>query len=129
MSTEGIDRARDLIDQAWTRDDADGITRWLAADAVLLPPNDSPKLGRESINAWLREFFEHYSMTDLTIPERQVRVSGDLAVETSTYRWKLVPKKGGEPIGDEVNWVGIWERGADGAWREVRGIWNSTRPG
>ncbi len=95
---------------------------------LLLPPDDSPKLGREAISAWLREFFKHYSMTDLSMAERQVRVSGDLAVETSTYRWKLVPKRGGAPIHDEVNWVGIWERDADGAWREVRGIWNSTRP-
>lgn len=86
------------------------------------------KVGMETINAWLREFFEHYTMTDLTMPERQVKVAGDLAVETSTYRWKLVPKGGGEPIRDEANWVGIWERGPDGTWREVRRIWNSTRP-
>lgn len=128
MSTEtGIDRARELIDSAWTHDDADGITRYLADNAVLLPPHDSPKVGREVINAWLREFFQHYSMTDLSMPERQVKVSGDLAVETSTYRWKLVPKDGGAPIADEANWIGIWQRGRDGEWMEVRGIWNSTQ--
>lgn len=122
----GIDRARELIDAAWTRSDADGITRYLAEDAVLLPPNDTPKTGREAINAWLREFFKHYSMTDLSMPERQITVSGDVAVEASSYRWKLLPKDGGEPIADEVNWVGIWERRGDRGWMEVRGIWNST---
>ena len=121
----GIDSARELIDKAWTRSDADGITRYLAEDAVLLPPNASPKTGRGAINAWLREFFKHYTMTDLFMPERQVTVSGNVAVEASTYRWKLIPKDGGEPIADEVNWVGIWER-RDYEWREVRGMWNST---
>jgi uncharacterized protein (TIGR02246 family) len=128
MSTDGIDRARELIDRAWTEDDPDGITRWLASDAVLLPPNSVPLRGREAIKAWLREFFAHYRMTDLEMPERRVTVSGDLAVETSTYRWKLVPRGGGEPMADEVNWMAVWERDRDGAWREVRGIWNSVRP-
>jgi uncharacterized protein (TIGR02246 family) len=126
MSTEGIDHARELIDAAWTRSDADGITKYLAEDAVLLPPNGSPLAGREAITTWLREFFKHYTMRDLAMPERRVTVSGDLAVEASSYRWRLVPKNGGEPIVDEVNWVGIWERRGDRGWMEVRGIWNST---
>lgn len=56
MSTEGIDRARELIDSTGTRDDADGIPRYLAENAMLLPPHDSPKVGRDTVNAWLREF-------------------------------------------------------------------------
>jgi hypothetical protein len=64
-------------------------------------------------------------MTDLTMPERQVTVSGNLAVEASRYRWKLIPTDGGDPIVDDVNWIGIWKRREDGEWREVRGIWNS----
>lgn len=126
MATEGLDRARELIDDAWTRSDADGITDYLAEDAVLLPPSQAPLVGRRAINAWLREFFKHYTLTDLSMPERHVTVSGDVAVEASSYRWKLVPKDGGAPVRDEVNWVGIWERRGDRGWVEVRGIWNST---
>jgi uncharacterized protein (TIGR02246 family) len=128
MGAEGIDRACELIDAAWTRSDADGITRYLAEDEVLLPPNSAPLVGRDAINAWLRKFFKDYTLTDLAMPERQVTVSGDIAVEASSYRWKLVPKDGGEPIADAVNWVGIWERRGDRGWMEVRGIWNSTLP-
>jgi ketosteroid isomerase-like protein len=128
MTTEGIDRARDLIDAAWIRSDADGITRHLAEDAVLLPPNSAPLVGRQRINAWLREFFTHYTLTDLEMPERLVKVSGDMAVETSRYRWRLIPKQGGAPVPDAVNFVGVWERRGEGGWVEVRAIWNSTLP-
>ena len=38
MSSE-IDLAREQIDAAWLRSDADGITRHLAEDAVLMPPS------------------------------------------------------------------------------------------
>jgi ketosteroid isomerase-like protein len=128
MTTEGIDRARNLIDAAWTRSDPDGITRYLAEDAVLLPPNSPPLTGRPAINAWLREFFKHYALTDLERPERRVTLSGDIAVEASSYRWRLVPHDGGPPVSDAVNWMALWERRGDGEWVEVRGMWNSTLP-
>jgi ketosteroid isomerase-like protein len=126
MDSQAIDRRRELIDGAWIRSDADGITNYLAEDAVLLPPNQAPLVGRSAINGWLREFFKRYTLTDLSMPERQLTVSGDVAIETSSYSWKLVPKDGSEPIDDEVNWVGIWERRGGREWMEVRGIWNST---
>ncbi len=128
MGTEPIDRAREQIDAAWLAGDADGITRHLAEDAILMPPHDAKKVGRQQINTWLRQFFQHFSMTELSMPEREVIVSGDWAFEASLYEWTLVPKGGGEALRDQVNWVGIWRRRSDGTWIEARGIWNSTLP-
>ena len=129
MNNQAMEEARERIDAAWTRSDADGITQYLAEDAVLLPPHSAPLVGRPAINAWLREFFQHYTLSDLEMPERQVKVLGDLAVEASTYRWRLIPKDGSSPISDAVNWLGVWERRGDAGWMEVRGMWNSTLPG
>ena len=128
MSKEMIDPIRERIDAAWLRSDADGITRDLAEDAILLPPNAPRQVGRAQINAFLRELFRHYTMTELAMPERELKVEGDVAVERSLYQWTLTPVDGGEAIHDEANWVGIWQRGADGSWAEVCGIWNSTLP-
>lgn len=128
MGVEAIDRAREQIDAAWLRGDADGITRYLAEDAILMPPHDSKKVGRHQINSWLRQFFEHFRMTELSMPERELIVSGDWAFEVSLYEWALVSKGGGEAVRDQANWIGIWRRGADGTWLEARGIWNSTLP-
>ena len=127
MSSASIDRAREEIDAAWLRSDADGITRHLAEDAVLMPPHDSKKVGRQLINGWLRGFFDHYTLTDLAMPEREVTVAGDYAIERSLYEWTLRPKDGSEPLRDQANWIGIWRRDRDG-WSEICGMWNSTQP-
>lgn len=128
MSKESIDTIREQIDAAWLRSDADGITRYLAEDAVLLPPNSPQLVGREQINRWLAEFFQHYTMTELSMPERELAVSGNLAFERSVYEWTLNPHRGGEPIRDQANWIGIWKQSPDGSWAEVCGIWNSALP-
>jgi ketosteroid isomerase-like protein len=125
---EAIDRSREQIDAAWLRSDADGITRHLADNAVLLPPQGPRLEGREQINAWLRGLFAQCTMTELAMPERDLTVSGDLAFERSLYQWTLSPKDGGEVIRDEANWVGIWQRDPNGVWSEICGIWNSTLP-
>lgn len=128
MSAQSIDRAREEIDAAWLRSDPDGITRHLAEDAVLMPPHDSKKVGRQHINTWLRQFFQQFTMTQLAMPERDVTIAGEWAIETSRYEWTLVPKGGGESIRDQVNWIGIWRRSRDGQWSEACGMWNSTLP-
>jgi ketosteroid isomerase-like protein len=128
MSREAIDPIRERIDAAWLRSDADGITRGLAEDAVLMPPNAPKQVGRKEINDWLKELFRHYSMTELAMPERELTVSGDVAVERSLYEWTLTPVDGGAPIHDRANWVGIWRKDSGGAWAEVCGIWNSCLP-
>ena len=127
MSSASIDRAREEIDAAWLRSDADGITQHLAEDAVLMPPHDTKKVGRQLINSWLRGFFDHYTMTDLRMPEREVTVAGDYAIERSLYEWTLRPKDGSESLHDQANWIGIWRRDREG-WSEVCGMWNSTQP-
>lgn len=128
MTEASIDRTRELIDAAWLRSDADGITRYLSEDAVLLPPHGPKQAGRQQINGWLRELFHHYTMTELAMPERELTVSGDIAFERSLYEWTLTPVDGSQPIRDQANWVGIWRRDQSGNWSEVCGIWNSTLP-
>jgi ketosteroid isomerase-like protein len=129
MSGEAIDLIREQIDAAWLRSDADGITRHLDEDAVLLPPNSPRLVGREQINRWLREFFQHYTMVDLAMPEHELTIVGSMAVERSVYQWRLVPKEvGAGSIRDEANWIGIWRKSPEGTWAEVCGIWNSALP-
>jgi ketosteroid isomerase-like protein len=127
-SKEAIDLARKEIDAAWLSEDADVIMANSADDMILMPPNMERKTGKEEIRSFLQGFFDHFTMTELKITEREVIVSGDWAFERSSYEWVIVPEGGGEGISDQVNFIGIWQRQSDGAWREVRAIWNSTKP-
>lgn len=128
MSKEAIDLIRREIDAAWLRSDANGITRHLSEDAVLMPPNTGKQTGRRQITDWLAGLFQHFTMSQLAMPERELTISGDLAVERSLYEWTLTPHDGSEPIHDRANWVGIWRRSPNGDWSEVCGIWNSALP-
>ena len=128
METEPIDHAREQMDTAWLTGDADAITCHLAEDAILMPPNSSKIVGRQQINTWIREFFKFFSMTKLSVPERNIVIAGNWAFEVTHYEWTLVPKDGEEEIPDQVSWVGIWQRQSDGSWFQTRGIWNSSLP-
>ncbi len=49
----------------------------MAEDAILMPPNVSKIVGRQQINTWIRQFFEFFSMTELSMPEREVVLAGE----------------------------------------------------
>ena len=92
-----------------------------------MPPNNSKIVGRQQINTWIRQFFEYFSMTELSTPEREIILTGEWAFDVAQYEWTLVPKDGGEAVRDEVNWVGIWHL-ADGTLVQTRGMRNSSLP-
>jgi len=127
-SKEALDHARKEVDAAWLSEDADIIIANSGDDMILMPPNVERKTGEEEVRSFLQGFFDHFTMTELKTAEREVIVSGDWAFERTLYEWVIVPEGGDEGISDQVNFIGIWQRQSDGAWREVRAIWNSTKP-
>ncbi len=127
-SKEAIDQAREEIDAAWLSENADVIIAHSGDDMILMAPNAVRQTGKEEIRNFLQGFFDHFTMTELETKEREVIVSGDWAIEISLYEWVIVPEGGSEGMSDQVNFIGIWQRQSDGAWKEVRAIWNSTKP-
>ena len=127
-SKEAIDQIRKAVDAAWLSEDADVIIAHTADDMILMPPNVGKKTGKEEIRNFLQGFFDQFTITEQKITEREVIVSGDWAFERGSYEMVVVPEGGSEGISDQINFIGIWQRQSDGAWREVRAIWNSTKP-
>ena len=127
-SKEAIDQAREEIDAAWLSENADVIIAHSGDDMILMAPNAVRQTGKEEIRNFLQGFFDHFTMTELETKEREVIVSGDWAIEIGLYEWVIVPEGGSEGMSDQVNFIGIWQRQSDGAWKEVRAIWNSTKP-
>lgn len=127
-SKKSIDQARKEIDAAWLSEDADVIIAHTADDMILMPPNVGMQSGKEEIRSFLQGFFDYFTMTELKTIEREIIVSGDWAFERGLYEWVIVQEDSGEEINDQVNFIGIWQRQSDGMWKEVRAIWNSTKP-
>ena len=127
-SKVAIDQIRKAFDASWLSENANVILDYCADDIILMPPNVEPVLGKENLRTFLKGFFDHFTFTDLKILEREVIASGDLAFERIAYDWVILPEGQDKEIGDRVNFLGIYQRQADGEWKETRGIWNSARP-
>jgi ketosteroid isomerase-like protein len=97
----------------------------LTDDAVLLAPNTPPKAGAE-LRQWLGEFLQRVRVEWLSFVHDEVAVSGDLGYHVYSYTWRTSPKGGGEPTVSSGKGLHIVRRGADGAWRIAREIWNAN---
>lgn len=129
MSQEAIDKAREEIVAGWLNSDANAILRNLTEDAMFLPAHEQPVRGTAAIREYLAGFFSQVKMTKLpTSEDREVIVSGDLAVEHSSYDWEWTLVGGDEPVTDQGTFIGIWRRQADGSWKESHIMWHSWKP-
>ena len=127
-SKELISKAREVIDAAWLAEDADAIVAYLADDIIIMPPNSGEHKGKEANRNFLQGLFDHFNIAKLDLKKSEIIVSGDWASEIGSYEWVLVPEGMDKGIPDQIKFIAIWQRQSDGAWKEVRMIFNSAKP-
>ena len=108
--------------------DLDKLASLLDPDTIFMPPNDTSLFGTAEVREWWKEYFEFFRITSVAEPEREVTISGDLAIEESTYMITITPVKGGTRIRDDGRMLKVWKRQSDGSWKMWRVMWNSIRP-
>ena len=123
-----IFEARQTYLKAIRTADIDLFLSLAAEDIQWMPPNDTTVFGRAELKEWLEEYFEHFRPDSYTEPERDVKVSGELAVERTSYMISIAPVKGATRIRDDGKMLTVWKRQSDGSWKIWRGIWNSIKP-
>ena len=128
MSRESIDRNHQAWLDAMKANDAEALGRLVTEDAVLMPPNQPVIAGRAAVIDWFAGVVEHARTTGVEVPQREVIVAGDVAVERGSFVWTVAPTAGGSPIEDRGNFLAIHQRQVDGTWKVTRNIWNSTVP-
>lgn len=108
---------------------ADSIAAAFAEDAVQMPPNMSPVVGRDSIRAFWTNGLRT-GKWDFDLAADDVIVSDSLAVERGHYTLKVVagPQAQYPSFEDRGNYVVVWRRESDGKWRAVWDAPVSTVP-
>jgi quercetin dioxygenase-like cupin family protein/ketosteroid isomerase-like protein len=108
----------------------DGSASGLAADAVLMPPDAPPVLGRAAIRSWQdrssRE--DRFRVVVDAVEHDEIRIAGDTAFCRTTLHGRRVPKAGGPAEAYEAKYFDMLRRGADGRWEPTHRMWSRNRP-
>lgn len=99
--------------------DAAGIGLLYAKEAVVMPPNSEPVVGREAIQALWAGMSAAGNPVSLTT--KDIIVAGEFAIETGVYG---VNAPDGTHL-DHGSYVAVWKKTADGMVM-VRDIWNTN---
>ncbi|MCB0181876.1 MAG: SgcJ/EcaC family oxidoreductase, partial [Anaerolineae bacterium] len=107
--------------------DVDSYMALWADDAMQLPPDSLPIVGKETLRAGLESELEAITY-DMEITNKEVNVSGDMAVARGTYAATITFKDGSDPISIDGKYMTLLKRQPDGSWKIFRDIYNSNVP-
>ena len=126
--TDPIKAAHEQFTEACKSGGVDRIVSLLAEDCVFMPQNETSLYGREEVQEWYDEYYQHFQITALTDTERDVTMQGDWALERWAYSVAIVPVQGGDRIRDDGRFFAVWKQEADGEWKISQYMQNSVRP-
>lgn len=122
---EAVRTAADAYLAAMRAADWKRVAESFTVEGVRIPPHESPHQGRPAIEAWLHGIDELISY-ELT---RDALDGGDdFAYIRGRYAITLRPQGAPAAISDEGDFLEIWRRQPDGAWRIAEAIWNTRSP-
>jgi len=109
-------------------DTAAGLANY-ADDAVVMMPNEKPMNGRAAISAGFGGLMSQMTLSDVKFTTGSLIVTGDYAIETGAYTMTLTSKAPkSKPMPDEGKYLTVWKKQADGAWKIIRDINNTSVP-
>jgi uncharacterized protein (TIGR02246 family) len=108
---------------AFNAADLDKHIQFYAEDAVLIIPNEPEAIGNEAIRSRIQEMFNQFIIQEENVFE-DVKVSSDLAVAHLTWSSIVTPKTGGEPSEYYGNWILVFDKQFDAAWKVIYSIWS-----
>ena len=121
-------KAHDVLEGAYRNSDCNAMVANAANDAVIEPPNSGDAKGMDGIKNWCTPMFTQMKTKSLDVSDKDMDVSGDIAVDHGEYNWTLTPAKGGKDVVSKGRYITVWHRQTDGSWKWTRLIWNSSEP-
>lgn len=134
-ATTDLKKARKEVmatETAWMKTvenkDLNGLSKFIAQDAVFLEPNLKPHQGRQVIlNVWASGFeLKNFTCT-WEVEKIEVAASGDLA-----YSWGAnhiyFELPDGNVYEDFGKYLTVWKKNSEGQWQSVAEAYNSNLP-
>ena len=127
-----IEQALRDLDAKWSAaagaKDVDKTVSYYAADAIVMPPNASRAMTKETIrSAWKEMLTSPGAAITWKATKVEVAKAGDLAYVSGTYE-QLMTDASGNPAKDRGKFVEIFKYQTDGTWKVIVDIWNSDLP-
>lgn len=128
QTTRAIDQIAHIRD-AHARAEAEGtfdpVLDHVAEDLVVAMPGHAPIEGRD---AWAEKFNELMAGApdreyEITYESAETLVSDDLAIDRGTCVDTAVGEDG-DQLQTEYNYLMVFQRTAEGSWKQTRTIWN-----
>ena len=113
---------------AFKAGDVDRFTSLFTDDTVVMPPNDTTLYGKAEVRAWHEDYRQYFRVVLISFPERDIAVTGDWAVERSSYTVSIAPAAGSGRIRDDGRRLVVWKRQPDASWKIWQMLWNSIKP-
>ena len=113
-------------DAAWCKaaqaKDVDKTVSFYAADAVVLPANETAKTTKDAIRALWKGELDNAASISWTANRVEMSKSGDMACVTGTYNFTM-----NDGTKDRGKYCEVWEK-KNGTWKCGTDIWNSDLP-
>jgi len=114
---EALRAAAQKYVEADDKRDADGMMQLIAENAVYLPANSQPLVGREAIRA----LFKAHPWDNITETPAEIEGRADFAIVRGSYTSMVQ----GKPYAGF--YIEVWQKQPDDAWRITRKVWNTDR--
>jgi ketosteroid isomerase-like protein len=125
---DAVGKAHDVLEGAFKTSDCNAMVANATNEAVLEPPNSASANGVDGVKSWCTAMFTQMKTKSLAVTNKDMDISGDIAVDHGEYDWTLTPVKGGADVRAQGRYVSVFHRQSDGSWKWTRLIWNSSQP-
>jgi len=121
-----IESMNKQTEAAYIADDWMRFMDFFTDDAIWMPPNEAPLIGKEAMWSWAKQWWDESTIEEMTVSYEEIVVAGDWAFERHNRTTVTVPKAGGESSTSHDKGIWLLRRQADGSWKIARYIWNTN---